>query len=169
MTDGMTLTDIGPCQRPATARLVAPRDAVTYLDCQTATLPRRIPPLALWDAMMARPLPGLGLAFRLRDAVSARFGVGRIGGFSGRPAAAVQIGDRLDFFLIEGLSDSQLVLTARDRHLEVMVSVDIMGQQVWITASVITKNLYGRAYMIPVGLAHPLIVRGMLRRAQIVP
>lgn len=49
---------------------------------------------------MARPLPGLGVAFALRDAISTRFGVKRIGGFSGGVVELPQVGGHLDFFLI---------------------------------------------------------------------
>ena len=143
---------------------MGPREDMAYLDSQTAVLAQPMTALALWDAMMARPLPGLGLAFKVRDAVSARFGAERIGGFTGRRAGALSVGDKLDFFLVGGVSDARLVLTARDRHLDVMVSVDTSGDRVWITASVVTHNSFGRAYMIPVGLVYPAIVRGMLRR-----
>ena len=146
------------------ARLVAPRAALAYHDRQTITLPRPLAPVEAWDRIMAAPLPGMALAFRIRDAVSARFGVAPIGGFSGRTAAAPEVGARLDFFLVEGVAPDQLVLTARDRHLDVMISVDSQGPELAITASVVTHNRFGRAYMLPVGPAHRLIVWLMLRR-----
>lgn len=146
------------------ARLVAPRAALAYHDRQTITLPRPLAPVEAWNRIMAAPLPGMALAFRIRDAVSARFGVARIGGFSGRPAAAPEVGARLDFFLVEGVAPDQLVLTARDRHLDVMISVDSQGPELAITASVVTHNRFGRANMLPVGPAHRLIVWLMLRR-----
>lgn len=144
--------------------LVAPRAQLAYHDAQSVTLPRSITALEAWNRIMASPLPGLRLAFRLRDAISARFGVARIGGFSGTRVAGVRPGDRLDFFLVEGVSDRQLVLTARDRHLDVMISTDMEGARLTITASVVTHNAFGRAYMIPVAPAHRLIVWLMLRR-----
>ena len=113
---------------------------------------------------MAKPLPGLGLAIKLRDAISARFGVARIGGFSGAIVEAPQVGDHLDFFLIEHISDTVLSLTARDRHLDVMTCVTVEGVRLAITASVVTHNWFGRLYMIPVAQAHRLIVWAMLRR-----
>lgn len=112
---------------------------------------------------MADPLPGLALAFRLRDAISARFGVKRIGGFSGAPVPVPKVGDHLDFFLVEAAEPGRLTLTARDRHLEVMICVT-GGTRLTITASVVTHNLFGRAYMLVVGPAHRLIVWIMLRR-----
>jgi hypothetical protein len=113
---------------------------------------------------MARPLPGLGVAFALRDAISARFGVKRIGGFSGGLVEVPQVGGHLDFFLIERLEDTMMTLTARDRHLDVMICIERNGCTLSITASVVTHNLFGRLYMIPVAPAHRLIVWLMLRR-----
>ena len=63
--------------------LVAPVSALAYHDRQSLTLPQPMTPLEVWRRMMARPLPLIGLAFRIRDAIAARFGVKRIGGFTG--------------------------------------------------------------------------------------
>lgn len=150
-------------------RLVAAREALAYFDQQQVWLPRRMTALEAWNAMMAEPpLPGLGLAFAIRDRVSGLFGVRRIGGFSGRQQAQVQEGARLDFFLVEGVCDDELVLTERDRHLDVMTTIttdrEDGGCLLRVTSSVVVHNLFGRAYMVPVGLAHPVIVRSMLRR-----
>ncbi len=149
---------------PATATLVAPRDQLAYLDSQSVALAEPLTALQAWQKIMATPLPGLGLAFRIRDAISARFGVARIGGFSGKPVTNLRVGDHLDFFLVEQISDDALVLTARDSHLDVMISVTSDGNRLAITASVITHNWFGRAYMLPVAPAHKLIVWAMLRR-----
>lgn len=92
------------------------------------------------------------------------FGVKRIGGFSGQQTLTVKVGDYLDFFLVEHVDDECLALTERDRHLDVMTCLSIQGDTLSVTSSVCTHNLFGRAYMIPVGIAHPWIVRGMLKR-----
>ena len=151
-------------QLPTHAQLIAPRAALAYLDSQSVALPAPITALEAWRLVMAKPLPGLGLAIKLRDAISARFGVARIGGFSGAVVEAPQVGDHLDFFLIEHISDTVLSLTARDRHLDVMTCVTVEGVRLAITASVVTHNGFGRLYMIPVAPAHRLIVWAMLRR-----
>lgn len=142
--------------------LVAPRDRLAFLHEGRLDLPRPIGPVEVWRRIMADPLPGLALAFRIRDAISARFGVERIGGFSGAPADPV-VGGMIDFFRVEGLGPDHLTLTARDRHLDVVVCVETDGP-LRITASVVTHNLFGRAYMQVVGPAHRLIVWAMLRR-----
>lgn len=144
--------------------LLAPPDRLAYYHQARIDLPFPIPPIELWNRMMARPLPLIGLAFRIRDAIAARFGVKRIGGFTGQRAATPRPGDRLDFFLVERADPESLTLTERDRHLDVMISVTSTGHQAAITASVVTHNAFGRAYMLPVGPAHRLIVWAMLRR-----
>lgn len=144
--------------------LVAPRAALNYHHVASVTLAKEMTPLQAWWAMQARPLPGLALAFRIRDAISARFGVKRIGGFSGARPEAVSVGDRLDFFLVEEVRPDLLVLTERDRHLDVMTCLSTEGRLLSITSSVKVKNAYGRLYMLPVGIAHRVIVTAMLRR-----
>lgn len=145
-------------------RILGPIAELDYVDSQTAELPQAMPPLEVWNLMMARPQPLLGAAFWLRDAISARFGVKKIGGFSGTPRDSVAVGDRLDFFLVEYSDDYSLVLTERDRHLDVMTCISVEGRTVAVTSSVRIHNWFGRAYMIPVGIAHKWIVRGMLKR-----
>jgi hypothetical protein len=149
---------------PDDAALVGPKDQLNFLHCASAELRQPMTALQAWDAVMSRPLPGLGLAFRLRDAVSARFGVKRIGGFSRVRAHDPVAGDRLDFFLVEAISDHALVLTERDRHLDVMTTILTNAGRVSIVSSVKTHNAFGRVYMLVVGPAHRLITWAMLRR-----
>lgn len=145
---------------------VAPHCDLAYWDCQHIPLPQPMTAIEAWNRMMARPLPGMALAFRIRDAIAARFGVKRIGGFSGRRATPPQVGDKLDFFRVERADPHHLTLTERDRHLDVMISVLTEGQTLSIAATVKTHNAFGTAYMLPVAPAHRLIVATMLRRLQ---
>ncbi|WP_368733762.1 DUF2867 domain-containing protein, partial [Glutamicibacter soli] len=82
----------------------------------------------------------------------------KIGGFSAVPRSSIQVGEHLDFFLVEHVAPDILVLTERDRHLDVMTCISTLGNSVTITSSVVTHNAFGRAYMVPVGPAHRLIV-----------
>ena len=149
---------------PCSAQLIAPLAQLDFLDSQSIPLPRPLTVLQAWDMAMAQPLPGLKLAFRIRDAISTRFGVQPIDGFSGGRKADPAVGDHLDFFLIEALSPTRLALTARDKHLSTMTCVTVEDQRLAITSSVITHNRFGRAYMLPVAPAHRLIVGQMLGR-----
>jgi hypothetical protein len=149
---------------PPDADLLAPPGHLDFLDSQSLALPAPLTAIEAWNQIMQRPLPLMGLAFRIRDAISTRFGVQRIGGFSGRSQTTPQVGQMLDFFRVERATPQMLTLTARDRHLDVMTCVTSRDGRLAITASVVTHNWFGRAYMWPVAPAHRLIVWLMLRR-----
>lgn len=148
------------------ADLVAPKDALHFYDVRGVDMPRALTALEAWNIAMRQPLPGLSLAFRLRDAVSALFGVARIGGFSGKQVAAPKVGDHLDFFLIERIEPRMLTLSSRDRHLDVLTCITTHDQRLTVTSSVKVHNTFGRLYMIPVAPAHRLLTTVMLRRAK---
>lgn len=145
-------------------RILKPVSKLYYYDRQDTLLPQKMTALTAWNMIVSDPQPFLGFAFRVRDAVSSVFGVKRIGGFSGEPVDHVSVGQHLDFFLVEHVDDDCLVLTERDRHLDVMTCISIQGETLSVTSSVCVHNLFGRAYMIPVGIAHKWIVRNMFKR-----
>jgi hypothetical protein len=150
---------------PQGATILAAPEQLDFLHCRTVRLATSMTALQAWDAAMANPLPGMATAFRIRDAISARFGVKRIGGFGpARRDRDPRPGEKLAFFLVEAISDQELVLTERDRHLDVMTTVHCKDCELSIISSVRTHNLFGRIYMIPVGPAHRLIVWAMMRR-----
>ncbi|MFW0754516.1 DUF2867 domain-containing protein [Pseudomonas sp. H11T01] len=135
-----------------------------YYDSRSVPLPVEITALDAWNIMTAEPGLLMRLAFRTRDAISSLFGVKRIGGFSGARRETVHADEQLDFFLVEHSAPDMLVLTERDRHLDVMICLSITDRVFTITSSVVTHNVFGRIYMLPVGLAHKLIVNSDLRR-----
>lgn len=147
-------------------RVLQPRTELYYFDRQDIRLPSKITPLAAWNKIMSDPQPLLKIAFRIRDEVSSVFGVKRIGGFTGERVETVRVGDKLDFFLVEYVDDACLVLTERDKHLDVMTCISTQGDTLSVTSSVCVHNLFGRAYMVPVGFAHRWIVRSMFGRLQ---
>lgn len=109
-------------------------------------------------------------AFWLRDQFCRLAGVDAIGGFKRKPDnAPPNVGEKLDFFSVEEISDTRLVLTVRDKHLDVMLSLtaDPVGDDATLvseTSSVVTHNFFGRLYMIPVRPIHHLIVRHDLKK-----
>lgn len=143
---------------------LADHSALDYFDSQTVALPHSITALEAWTILSGQTGPVMRLAFKIRDTISALFGVRRIGGFSGKRRDHVREGDYLDFFLVERIEGNMLVLTARDNHLDVMTCITTGSGSVSITASVMTKNFFGRLYMLPVGPAHRLIVWNLLKR-----
>lgn len=144
-------------------RILEPVSDLSYYDTQSVEVAREINPLEAWNIIMTEPQPLLRIAFQVRDTVSSWFGVKKIGGFSGRQTQLVVAGDKLDFFLVEYVDQHTLVLTERDRHLDVMTCISTEGHSVAVTSSVRVHNLFGTLYMIPVGIAHKWIVRGMLK------
>lgn len=146
---------------PPTLRAVSELD---YYDSRSVSLPAQISPLDAWNIMTAKQGLPMQLAFQVRDAISSVFGVKRIGGFSGTGRKTVQVGDYLDFFLVEQSTPDLLVLTERDKHLDVMICFSITDRVFTITSSVVTHNRFGRLYMVPVGPAHKVIINRYLRR-----
>ena len=104
-------------------RTLGPVSKFYYFDQQDTPLPKQMTALTAWNTIMCEPQPVLKLAFRIRDAISSVFGVKRIGGFSGKQVSSADVGEYLDFFLVEHVDDNCLVLTERDRHLDVMTCI----------------------------------------------
>ena len=148
------------------ARVLEPLVDLGFFDTQSVQLCREITPIAAWNFIMEDLQPVLKLASRVRDGVFSLFGVEAIKGFSGKAVQTATVGEYLDFFLVEYADEETLVLTERDRHLDVMTCISTDGPAVSITSSVRVHNWFGHAYMIPVGAAHKWIVRGMLKRLQ---
>lgn len=146
--------------------ILRPQAELDYFDSRSVMLPVELSALQAWNAIMDDQPRWLQAAFRLRDGISARFGVRRIGGFTGARVDAVAVGDRLDFFLVERQAPDLLVLTERDRHLDVMTSITAHGRTVTIMSSVVTHNWFGRLYMLPVGPVHRFLVESMFRRLE---
>lgn len=146
------------------AYLLARPERLNYFDQRSVDLPHALSPLEAWNMMVAQSHPLLQSAFWLRDAISARFGVKKIGGFTPRQRSSVAVGDYLDFFLVEAAEPHALALTERDRHLDVMTCISVEDRRLTITSSVIVHNAFGRAYMLVVGPAHKVIVHSLLSR-----
>ncbi|WP_310621295.1 DUF2867 domain-containing protein [Flexibacterium corallicola] len=144
--------------------ILGPIETLDFFHQGSVQLSSKITPLEAWRIIMSQPMPVLNLAFRIRDAVCSLFGVQKIGGFSGTVPQTVVAGQKLDFFMVEHISSDALVLTGRDRHLDVMTSIVTQGQMLTITSSVKVHNRFGWLYMIPVAPAHKLIVRQNLRQ-----
>jgi hypothetical protein len=148
---------------PESFETIVPESNLSYFDQQSVDLKRVISCLEAWNMIMFNRSDMLRTAFKIRDVISARFGVRPVGGFSGRTVSNINVGENLDFFLVEKAEPYNLVLTVRDRHLDVMVNLTTQGRRFSITTSVKTHNLFGKVYMVPVGVVHRQVVRGSLR------
>lgn len=109
---------------------------------------------------------------RLRNRAVQLVGLKDLGGLSrvhpGRPDADYRPGDRVGIFTLFENTPDEVLLGDRDKHLDVVVSVHCArpaGQPVRVTVTtvVLTKNLLGRLYMMPVKPMHRLIAPSVLR------
>jgi hypothetical protein len=82
--------------------------------------------------------------------------------------SSYRAGDRVGIFVLELLSEAEVVLAVSDKHLDAKVSVCKVGSAghpaVAVTTVVHVHNLLGRAYISIVAPVHRLIVPAMLRR-----
>ena len=147
-------------------QVLAPTAELDFFDTQTISLSKSVTPLKAWNILMSRPSRILKFAFRTRDAISSKFGVKKISGFSTTSRETISVGEKLDFFLVENVTDNVLSLSERDSHLDVLTCVSVIENELTITSSVKTHNAFGRMYMIPVAPAHRMIVRSFLHRLQ---
>lgn len=161
-----TLAPIAATPLAGPPYLVAPKGELAFLHARSVVLDRPVTALEGWTLIRSRPSPLLAAAMRVRDAISGSFGVAPISGFSRAQRTSIAPGERLDFFLVEHASDTDLVLSVRDRHLDVMTWISARERTYRITSSVKVHNLFGRLYMVPVALAHRMIVAADLGRLQ---
>lgn len=115
----------------------------------------------------------IGRAMALRNWIVRQIGlkdVGAMSDWTGKAPASYRVGDKLGIFTIMGSAENELLLGIDDSHLDVRVSVFKLGQsgaRCVISTVVRVHNWIGRVYMVPVGRIHPLVVRAMMRWAEI--
>ena len=154
------------------AVMVAPRECLNFFHQDWCPVPAGMTVLEAYCRMTGKSPRLLRAAFWLRDRISVFAGVRPIHGFASHNKNQVPVaGDSLDFFNVHSISDDELCLTACDRHLSVLVALQLdppAGENrfLTITASVKTHNVFGKLYMLPVAPAHGVIVRYMLKRLE---
>lgn len=154
-------------------RLIAIRDDLNYFHHKEAEVAADLIALDAYTISTTNISWPLRMAFKIRDKISALAGVKAIHGFepakSGKP---IQVGDMLDFFTVETISDQELALTSRDKHLSVMVAFKLIrlksdNQRLSVTTSVKVHNFFGKLYMLPVAPVHSVIIPRMMRKVEL--
>ncbi|MFW6597965.1 DUF2867 domain-containing protein [Propionibacteriaceae bacterium Y2011] len=84
----------------------------------------------------------------------------RLVGIPQSDASAFRTHERRD-----GVAGGEVLLGDDDEHLDFRASVLVSGDRVTLSTAAHTHNLRGRLYLVPVRVAHPVIVRAMLNRA----
>jgi len=82
--------------------------------------------------------------------------------------AAFDVGDQIGIFGILSKTEDELLLGIDDRHLDLRVSIrkgTSSDPNSYVVATAVkVHNWLGRAYMLPVGRIHPLVVKALMRR-----
>ncbi|MGE8407955.1 MAG: DUF2867 domain-containing protein [Pseudomonas sp.] len=150
---------------PASSVLRMLSTTAWFFDC----FARRVTPeqgLTALDAYqrMSRAVPSwVNKAIRLRDVVVRPFGLKPVAGFNLHEQKTPRVGDNLDFFQIAAVTDKELVLSLKDSHLDVLISVHLdPNNQLSLTSIVEPHNALGRLYMRLIAPFHRRVVRAML-------
>jgi hypothetical protein len=106
-------------------------------------------------AIFADPPPAVDALLRLRNLLV--------------PLVGIERGSR-ETFAPKARTDHECLISADEKHLDFRASVllgsdDAGRRTVTLTTLAWTHNRAGRLYLLPVRLAHPIVVRAMLRRA----
>lgn len=147
--------------------------AVDFADAWTAPLgDPSVTPVEIALAVFARTPGWVDHAMAVRNWVVSWFGLktpGVLSAVGSKPTAAYRVGDRIGIFEIFAMSDDEVLLGIDDSHLDVRVSVlkSVDGQRYVVATSVKRHNWLGRLYMLPVGIAHPFVVRATMRNGRL--
>lgn len=137
-----------------------------FLDSYAVSLPDpRATPLQLAQHLADMPRWVTAL-LALRDGLVRPFGLKTAADFP-PPSSNPGIGDYVNFFRVDALSETEAILGENDRHLDYRVSVlKTLGPdpKVVISTWVHPHNSLGRLYLAGVLPFHKLIVKRMLAR-----
>ncbi|PHM37309.1 DUF2867 domain-containing protein [Xenorhabdus innexi] len=155
--------------------LLNKKDKLDYYSQQVSFIKNKTTALTIYNEMTNKIPLWIRWSFAIRDKISSLAGVEKIHGFSGgHLKESLCEGSYIDFFKIIHINDDELCLLSEDIHLKVLVSINISpsdnqkrNYKITVTASVITHNYFGKMYMIPVSLAHGIIVNSMLRKIRL--
>jgi hypothetical protein len=144
-----------------------------FADCFVSPNPK--PSLSAMEIFLKTvnsPPAWVNALMSLRNRLVQLVGLKNLGGLHGasqrKSAADYKIGDRAGIFTVLYLSDNEVVMGDKDKHLEVRVSVskrtDASGQSQIVVCTVVHEhNALGKFYMFLVGPIHKGIVPAVLR------
>lgn len=138
-----------------------------YADAYRVLLdPERFPDVDSVARAFVETSPGwIAALMRLRDSIVSVFGLKR--GVDTPPSVApgkrIEPGDFVGFFRVLERNDHEILAGEDDRHLDFRVSFLCEAGSLVVTTVVKFHNAFGRAYFVPVGPFHRLIVPAMLR------
>jgi Protein of unknown function (DUF2867) len=128
--------------------------------------------LALYLDIVSRTPAWIDTMMTVRNRIVSLFGLKNLGALSrvdlDKPLDSYRTGDRVGIFSLQYISDDEIIVGDKDRHLDAKVSVrrERNGSSVTLQVSTVVHihNLLGRTYMLVVVPAHRRIVPAILSR-----
>lgn len=150
----MSLVSVAPF--PLDSLIASSLSSHDFRDAYSIAISPEAPGDALvWTRAMFSSAPTLFTALlRMRDRTVAPLGLKQV---------SKERHDGLPFPML-GQTSTEVMLGLDDRHLDFRVSVLVCQTTVTVATAVEFHGVAGQIYFLPVRLAHPLIVRSMLRR-----
>lgn len=112
--------------------------------------------------------PWVNFLMLTRNRVVSLMGLKNLGGMSDirkdKVVGDYRIGDRVGIFTLLYLTENEVILGDKDKHLEVRVSLYRQGSELTVATVVHNHNWLGWVYMLFVKPAHRVIVRVLLRQ-----
>lgn len=104
---------------------------------------------------------------RLRNAIVSVVGIKDLGTLSAVQdidTDNITVGERVGIFTLIANEQDKVMLSDKDKHLDVVVTLEIdrNNHQIALTTAVSVHNLLGRLYLLPVIPAHKVIVPALL-------
>jgi hypothetical protein len=140
-------------------------DRPDLADTFAVTLPRPVADLrASVEAVLGTPPGWFRVLIGIRDRIVAPFGVAT----SAMLRQELETADRIDFFPVLHAGPDEVMLGARDRHLDFRIAFRRVrarqGELIAATTEVWCHNTLGRVYLALIRPAHRIVVRSMLSR-----
>lgn len=105
---------------------------------------------------------------QLRNNVVSVFGIKNLGTLSAVQSVEAKnliVGERVGIFTLVSNEQDKIILSDKDKHLDVIITLEIdrSSHQITLTTAVFLHNLLGRLYLLPVIPAHKVIVPTLLK------
>ncbi|GAB6260941.1 DUF2867 domain-containing protein [Photobacterium sp. CCB-ST2H9] len=146
-----------------------------FFDSHSTTIPyRNQSALDVYFVLVKETPSWVNRLMALRNYIVGFLGLKNLGHMAdidaAKPNAEYRAGDKVGIFSIYSVSDQEIILEDRDKHLDVRVSffVEPAGETATVHASTVVqvKNWLGKLYMFFVAPVHQVIVPTSLKKLQ---
>lgn len=171
---------------PPQSQLFSAAKTAYIVDCFSASSNQIDPPIEeLYARLMSKTPKWFDLLMSLRDKIVTVLGLKSTQDMAGSGSLFAQSGKSfginnttkpsklMDFFTVTALSESEIILSIKDKHLDMQTSllrsdIDPKTQQCKIIFSdvIMTHNFFGRIYLFFIMPIHKIIIKKTFRDAQ---